>query len=76
MSVHTPAAKTWRCLGCGLPWPCVTRRQSLAAQYADSPVSLVLQLGSTMVEASNDLRDVPAGEMFDRFVGWVSPWPE
>jgi hypothetical protein len=34
-------------------------------------VSLALLLGSAMIEASADLRDVLAGELHDQFVGWV-----
>jgi len=43
----------------------------LLGQYADAPVSLALLLGSAMIEASADLREVLAGELYDQFVGWL-----
>jgi hypothetical protein len=36
------------------------------------PVSLALVRSAALVEASADLRGAPAGELHDRFVGWLS----
>jgi hypothetical protein len=66
---------SWICLGCSLPWPCPTRQRQLLGQYADAPVSLALLLGSALVEATADLRDIPAGELHDQFVAWLPPHP-
>jgi hypothetical protein len=71
MSSHLPMAKSWQCLGCGLRWPCLTRRRQLLAQYADSPVSLALVLTSALVDACRDLPQVPAGELHAQFIGWL-----
>jgi hypothetical protein len=73
MSAHQPMAQSWLCLGCGLPWPCRTRQRQFLGQYADAPASLALVLGSALIEACNDLRDLPAGQLHDQFVGWLPP---
>jgi hypothetical protein len=67
-------AWSWLCAACGGPWPCHTRRQQLLAQYTGAPASLALVLGSAMIEAATDLRDVPAGELHDQFIGWLPPY--
>jgi hypothetical protein len=64
-------SQSWLCLGCGLPWPCRTRRRQLLAQYQGAPASLALVLGSALVEACDDLPDVPAGVLHGQFVGWL-----
>jgi hypothetical protein len=68
-------ARSWTCLPCLQPWPCQTRRNQLLAQYAGAPGSLALLLGSAFVEAAADLPDVPAGELYEQFVGWLPPFP-
>jgi hypothetical protein len=40
-------------------------------EYADTPVSLALVLSAALVGASADLRRAPAGELHDRFLGWL-----
>nr|WP_205861648.1 hypothetical protein [Planosporangium flavigriseum] len=62
----------WSCVGCGYPWPCPSRRRQLLGEYADAPVSLALVMGSAMIEAAADLRDVRAGDLHEQFVGWLS----
>lgn len=57
------------------PWPCASRRRQLLAEYTDSPVSLSLTLGSALVQATADLPTVVAGELHDRFLGWLPPLP-
>jgi hypothetical protein len=73
MSAHQPLRPNWACVGCGFPWPCLSRRRQFLAEYVDAPVSLALVLGSAFVEAAADLRGTPAGELHDRFVGWLPP---
>jgi hypothetical protein len=34
-------------------------------------VALSVYLGSYLVDATGDLRDVPAGGLYDRFLGWT-----
>jgi hypothetical protein len=75
MTAHQPIRPNWSCGGCGYPWPCPSRRRQLLGQYVDAPVSLALVLGSAFVEAAADLRTAPAGELHDRFVGWLPSYP-
>ncbi|MGC9665205.1 hypothetical protein ACNTMW_01465 [Planosporangium sp. 12N6] len=71
MTAHQPIRPNWICVGCGYPWPCLSRRRQLLGEYADAPVSLALVLGASFVEAAADLRGVPAGELHGRFLGWL-----
>lgn len=71
MTAHAPMAQSWLCLGCSRPWPCATRQRQLLAQYQDAPASLALVLSSALVEACADLREIPAGDLHDQFVGWL-----
>jgi hypothetical protein len=56
---------------CSLPWPCETRRRQLIAEYDRAKVSLSLLMSAYFVDAANDLPDVPAGELYGRFVLWI-----
>lgn len=73
MTAHQPLRPNWPCAGCGYPWPCPSRRRQLLGEYANAPVSLALVLGSAFVKAAADLRSRPAGELHDRFMGWLPP---
>nr|MDT0662917.1 hypothetical protein [Micromonospora sp. DSM 115978] len=71
MSSHGPVVPGWDCAGCGMPWPCATRRQELRAEYERAPVSLSLYLSSHLVRAMSDLAGTDAGVLHRRFVGWL-----
>lgn len=71
MTTHGPVPPTWSCGGCGLPWPCPTRQRELRTEYADAPVSLALYLAAQLVDATQDLTHVSAGQLHHRFVGWT-----
>ncbi|MBQ0993038.1 hypothetical protein [Micromonospora sp. H61] len=71
MTVHGLVMPIWSCGGCGLPWPCATRKRELRAEYADAPVSLALYLGSYLVQATEDMPWTPAGVLHRRFLGWT-----
>ncbi len=71
MSAHVPQRLTWLCAGCGDDWPCRTRRRQLLAEYTGAPVSLGLLMASALVDAMADLPAEPAGELYERFLGWV-----
>ena len=70
-ALHRPLRPQWTCAGCGWDWPCPTRRGQLTAEYDRARVCLSLVMAEYFVEASEDLRDVPAGELYRRFLGWV-----
>ncbi|WP_018587663.1 hypothetical protein [Salinispora arenicola] len=71
MTVHGPVTRAWTCGGCGLPWPCPTRRRQLRAEYAAAPVSLAFYLGTQLVRAAEDMPRIPAGILHQRFLGWT-----
>jgi hypothetical protein len=71
VTAHQPMRPNWACAGCGFPWPCPSRRRQLLGEYAGTPVSLSLVRSAALVEATADLRKVPAGDLYDRFVGWL-----
>jgi hypothetical protein len=72
MTGHDPAAKTWHCLGCTLPWPCPASRANLLKVHKRDPFGLAIWMGWALVAASRELTDEPAGALYARFVGWVS----
>jgi hypothetical protein len=68
---HYPIRRTWRCTGCDRDWPCDTRRQQLVREYADAPTSLTLLMAAAFVEASADLAELTAGDLYHRFLSWI-----
>ncbi len=71
MSTHNPVRPTWRCVGCGGPWPCPTRQRELRAEFTGATVSLSLYLAGMFVDAVQDLPHAPSGELYRRFLAWV-----
>ncbi|WP_319463763.1 hypothetical protein [Micromonospora sp. RTP1Z1] len=71
VTTHGPVLPIWTCGGCGAPWPCAPRKRELRAEFAQAPVSLALYMGAYLVWAAEDLVWVPAGGLYQRFVGWV-----
>ena len=71
MTTHQPIKPAWSCGGCAGQWPCQTRRRELRAEYDRAPVSLALYLAAQLVDAAQDLADVPAGYLHHRFLGWT-----
>ncbi|RAO61794.1 hypothetical protein LUPAC06_00725 [Micromonospora saelicesensis] len=51
--------------------PCQTRRRELRAEYDQAPISLALYLAAQLVDAAQDLSQVPAGHLHHRFLGWT-----
>ncbi|WP_433317553.1 flavin reductase [Micromonospora chersina] len=71
MTIHLAVTPAWTCGGCGTDWPCRTRRRELRAEYEAAPVSLALYLATQLVNATQDLPEVPAGHLHHRFLGWT-----
>ncbi len=71
VSMHLPIRPGWVCAGCGLTWPCSTRRQQLVAEYEGARVSLALLMAAYFADAANDLPYAQAGDLYARFLGWV-----
>ncbi len=55
MTTNGPVMPIWNCGGCGPPWPRPTWWRALRAECADAPVSLVLYLGSFVVQAAEGI---------------------
>jgi hypothetical protein len=70
-ALHAPLRPRWTCAGCGDNWPCSTRRGQLTAEYDRARVCLSLLMTSYFADAAEDLHDVPAGELYVRFLGWL-----
>jgi hypothetical protein len=75
VTVHTALRPSWTCAGCSLPWPCPTRRAELVAAYAPDTLPIALHLAACLVDAAYDLPDIPAGELYARFLGWLRQLP-
>jgi hypothetical protein len=71
MGTHEPTRPTWRCVECGLDWPCPSARRRMSVDYYHSRTALGLYLTAYMFDAMRDLRLLPAGEMYERFIGWI-----
>jgi hypothetical protein len=71
VTTHIAIRPGWVCGGCGVEWPCRTRRRQLLAEFDGAKVSLSLLMSSYFVDASEDLPDAPAGDLHMRFFGWT-----
>ncbi|SCF11846.1 hypothetical protein GA0070558_12985 [Micromonospora haikouensis] len=71
MTTHLPLTPAWTCGGCSADWPCHERRQELRAEFDRAPVSLAFYLAAHLVDAAQDLTHVPAGDLYQRFLGWT-----
>jgi hypothetical protein len=71
MTVHIPIRPSWLCAGCGDAWPCRFKQRELIAEYAGGEVSLRVLMAMRHCDAAGDLPEVPAGELYQRFVGWT-----
>jgi len=72
VSAHLPDRPSWSCRTCDNPWPCVTARLQLRAEYDGHSVPLMMYLTSHMIGAAGDLADkLTAGDLVRRFLGWV-----
>jgi len=67
--IHVPQTPSWQCLRCGKDWPCGPGREWLVAGAARTELS-VLAWG-IFFQAAEDLPDVPASALHDRFVRWT-----
>ncbi|MFV2018362.1 hypothetical protein [Micromonospora sp. LOL_023] len=70
MTAHRPVRPSWICAGCGLSWPCETRRRELLAEYAGARVSLSVYLATCLLDAMADLPQDRCGDVYWRFMGW------
>lgn len=75
VNLHQPVRPVWSCASCGREWPCPSRRGQLLAEYDGALVSLSVTMSSYLYEAVGDLPKVYAGELYQRFLGWIRQGP-
>ncbi|MGC4793661.1 flavin reductase [Micromonospora saelicesensis] len=73
---HAPVRPFWFCAADAQPWPCGRARVELAAEYADEPRLLAVDMADCLGEATRDLcglypRPPEPVAMYGRFLGWV-----
>lgn len=70
---HQGERPAWDCRACGQEWPCTVAKVELAEQYQRSPHSLLIYLGSCLIEAIDDCMASSGGpppELYARFISW------
>ena len=72
MIEHTADRPSWNCRACAKPWPCDPARQAMAAQFIGYPSVLRIYLAAQLADACDDIPDVTAEELYDRFMAWPS----
>lgn len=70
-TAHRPTPLLWECAECGNPWPCEPARAHYTVLFARSRAQLAVLMSSYLAVAVMDLLEVPAGELYERFVGWT-----
>ena len=68
---HIPARPTWRCTGCAEPWPCAAKRAQLTAEHTGNPAELRTKMALRVADAAEDLRQLGAEQLWQRFLGWL-----
>ena len=71
MSVHVALRPSWVCAGCGVPWPCPTRRRQLRAEYNGGRPELSALMGYYLDQAQSDVPSASPAGLDQRFVGWI-----
>jgi hypothetical protein len=66
---HEAERPSWDCAKCGRPWPCDPAREHMMAYLGW--VALAVYMWGRLDEAVLDLHNVPAGELFERFLSWT-----
>ena len=73
-SDHVASRPRWTCLACGHPWPCDAKREGLAVEFAQFPLSLSYYLASHYVSAVDDFAassgPIPS-DLYERFLAWA-----
>ncbi|MER7167638.1 flavin reductase [Micromonospora sp. NPDC000207] len=74
---HLPSRPTWRCVACGIAWPCSPAKLRLLGVYRTDREALLIHLAALQVEAAEHLAQlgggVPPNGLTARFVDWADP---
>lgn len=72
---HVPTRPTWRCVACGIAWPCSAAKLRLLAEYRNDRPALLVYLATLQAEAAEQLvephHSVPPAALAERFTGWA-----
>lgn len=68
-SGHEPEKPSWDCRCCGAPWPCDPAREHMVGYLGR--VALATHMWERLDEAVGDLQNMPAPELFERFLSWT-----
>jgi hypothetical protein len=66
---HQPRQPEWLCIACQQAWPCPTYRQHVV--HDATHTQLILLATTCMAQATTDLPQSAAGELYSRFVAWI-----
>lgn len=67
---HEPVRPSWLCRACGFTYPCRPAERELLDRFRQ-PKALFAHMAALLADACHDLDHAPAGELWDRFIGWV-----
>jgi hypothetical protein len=71
---HVASRPCWTCRACGRPWPCDPKREELAVEFGQSPLSLSFYLAAQYVSAVDDFTafsgPIPP-HLYERFLAWA-----
>jgi hypothetical protein len=67
---HVWERPSWKCQGCGEPWPCQDRRTRFLADHAKNRRRLRTMLATWMPKAVQDL-GLTTEQAQVRFIGWT-----
>lgn len=73
LRAHVPSRPTWRCVACGIAWPCSPAKLRLLAEYRSDRTALLVYLGTLQVEAAEHLAGSDSPDLTDRFTAWARP---
>ena len=71
---HVASRPRWTCRDCGRPWPCGPKREALAVEFAQFPLSLSFYLASQYVSAVDDFAAFSGPlppDLYERFLAWA-----
>lgn len=68
---HLPVRPGWSCTCCEEAWPCAARRSQLVEERRTNRMTVAAVMAGHLRTAVEDLPDVPVGELYERFLGWL-----
>lgn len=66
---HLADRPSWDCRQCLKPWPCDPAREAFKATMTS--VERAILMWTYLENGAEELRGMPLGEIFDRFIAWT-----